>query len=162
MWYWWWYISLINYTFNKIKQRTLCFLWNVLYHLCIFIYIPEGWSTVSSLFLNFFMAALTVYGNSWARDWIWASVATYLAAVATLDPLTHCVGPGIEPEPPQWPKHSQVLNPLHRSRNSQFLFFSFFNWNVVGLQCYVHFRYTAKWFRCVCVFFFLSSDSFPL
>ena len=31
-------------------------------------------------FLNYFMAAPMVYGSSWARDWIWAEIATYAAA----------------------------------------------------------------------------------
>ena len=35
----------------------------------------------------------------------------------------------------------------------------FFNWSRLDLQCCVSFRYTAKWFRYVCVSF---SDSFPL
>ena len=35
----------------------------------------------------------------------------------------------------------------------------FLNWSRVGLQCCFSFRYTAKWFRCVCGSF---SDSFPL
>ena len=33
----------------------------------------------------------------WARDQIRVAVVTYAKAVATLDPLTHCAGPGIEP-----------------------------------------------------------------
>ena len=38
--------------------------------------------------------------------------------------------------------------------------FFFFNWNIVGLQCCVSFRYTAKWFNCTYIFIF--SDCFPL
>ena len=34
--------------------------------------------------------------------------------------LTHCAGLGIEPAPPQQPSnYSQILNPLHHSRNSK-------------------------------------------
>ena len=33
--------------------------------------------------------------SSWARDQIRATVATYAAAAAMPDPLTHCAGPGI-------------------------------------------------------------------
>ena len=35
--------------------------------------------------------------SSWAWNQIWAAVAIYFAAVATLDPLTYCTGPEIEP-----------------------------------------------------------------
>ena len=35
--------------------------------------------------------------SSQARDGIRAVVVTYAAAAATLDPLTRCAGPGIEP-----------------------------------------------------------------
>ena len=35
--------------------------------------------------------------NFWARDQIQAAVVTQAAAVATVEPLTHCAGPGIEP-----------------------------------------------------------------
>ena len=35
--------------------------------------------------------------SSQARDQIQAAVVTYAAALATLDPLTHCAGLGIEP-----------------------------------------------------------------
>ena len=38
------------------------------------------------------MATFAAYGSSWATDWIWAAPATYTAAAATLDPLTHCTG----------------------------------------------------------------------
>ena len=37
------------------------------------------------------------YGVPRARDQIWATVATYNAAAATLDPLTHGARPGIKP-----------------------------------------------------------------
>ena len=37
-----------------------------------------------------------------------------------------------------------------------------FYWSMVDLQCYVSFRYTAKWFVCVCVCIYPFSDSFPL
>ena len=30
-------------------------------------------------------------------------------------------------------------------------FFSFFNWSIVNLQYYIIFKYTAKWFRYICV-----------
>ena len=46
----------------------------------------------------------TAYGSSWARDWIPAAVATYAAAVATPDPLTHCARLGIQSAPPQGPE----------------------------------------------------------
>ena len=35
--------------------------------------------------------------SSHSREHIQARVATYTAAAAMLDPLTHCAGPGIEP-----------------------------------------------------------------
>ena len=38
------------------------------------------------------MAIPTAYGGSQARDWIRATVVAYAAALATLDPLTHCTG----------------------------------------------------------------------
>ena len=55
------------------------------------------------------MATLVTYGNLWARDYI------QIAAAASLVPLTHCAGLGIEPAPPQ--KH-RILNPMCHSRNS--------------------------------------------
>ena len=67
----------------------------------------------------FFMAPPTAYRISWARDWIPA------VAVATLDPLIHCPGLGIEPAPLQRPVPSQRpgleqldLNLLHHSGSS--------------------------------------------
>ena len=36
------------------------------------------------------MAVPITYGQSWARNWIWATAATYAASVAMLDPLTRC------------------------------------------------------------------------
>ena len=36
--------------------------------------------------------------GSLARDQIRTALETYVAAVAMLDPLTHCAWPGIEPE----------------------------------------------------------------
>lgn len=35
-------------------------------------------------------------GSSWARGHIQTSVATYTAALATVDPIIHCAGLGIE------------------------------------------------------------------
>ena len=35
--------------------------------------------------------------SSWAQDQIQAAVSTYTVATATLDLLTHCARPGIEP-----------------------------------------------------------------
>ena len=54
------------------------------------------------------MAALIAYGSSQAREWIQDAAVTYAAAVATMDPLTHCPGLRIEPVPPQWPKPLQM------------------------------------------------------
>ena len=48
------------------------------------------------------------YGSSQDRDWIFASAATYTAAAAVPDPLTHCTGMGIKPLPPQWPEQLQL------------------------------------------------------
>ena len=48
-------------------------------------------------FFNF-MAAPAAYGSSRAKDKIQVTATTYAAAAATPDPLTHCAGPGIEPE----------------------------------------------------------------
>ena len=66
-----------------------------------------------------FMAAPVAQGSSQTRDWIHTTVANYTTAVATVDPLTHCARPGMEPTPPEWPKPLQlILYPLHHSRNS--------------------------------------------
>ena len=51
---------------------------------------------------HFFLMATPAYGNSLARDWIWA------IAMATPFPLTHCIEPGIGPAPPQQPKLLQL------------------------------------------------------
>ena len=50
------------------------------------------------------MAASRAYGSSWTRDRIWATPASYITAVAMLDPLTYCAGLGIKTAPLQWPK----------------------------------------------------------
>ena len=47
------------------------------------------------------MATPPAYGNSWARDCIPVAGATYVAALVTQDPLTHCTELGIEPMPLQ-------------------------------------------------------------
>lgn len=38
--------------------------------------------------ISFFFSWSVVYGNSQARDWVWAVAATYAATAATPDPLT--------------------------------------------------------------------------
>ena len=43
------------------------------------------------------MAAPAAYGSCRARDWIWATAATYAAAVAMPDPLSHKARPGVRP-----------------------------------------------------------------
>ena len=53
------------------------------------------------------MATPEAYGSSQARDGIQDTAATYATAAATLDPLTHCTGPWIEPVPPQQPEPLQ-------------------------------------------------------
>ena len=45
------------------------------------------------------MTTPVAYGNSQAGDCIQATTVTYAAAVATQDPLIHCAGPRIEPQP---------------------------------------------------------------
>ena len=60
--------------------------------------------TVASFFFFFFffsMAEPMAYARFWARGRIGAAIATYTPTVVTQDPLTHCTGPGIEPEPLQ-------------------------------------------------------------
>lgn len=54
-------------------------------------------------FYFFFRAVPVAYGNSQAGDCIQATTVTYAAAVATQDPLIHCAGPRIEPQPLQQP-----------------------------------------------------------
>ena len=39
------------------------------------------------IYLFTFMTTLAAYESSWAREWIWAAVATYATAVAMLDPF---------------------------------------------------------------------------
>lgn len=58
----------------------------------------------------YFLSFLSTQGiwSSWARDPIQASVETCASAAATLDPLTHPAGPGIEPV-------SLALQRRHRS-----------------------------------------------
>ena len=53
------------------------------------------------LFKFYFLVAPVAYGSSWARDQNQATDATYVTAVGTPDPLTHCAGQGIEPTLPQ-------------------------------------------------------------
>ena len=66
------------------------------------------WIFFIFILFYFLMATPSAYGSSWAGDLIQATAATYIrAATATLDPLTHCLGPGDEaavlegPEPLQ-------------------------------------------------------------
>ena len=50
-----------------------------------------------------------------AGDQIQAAVVIYAAAAATLDPLSHCARPGIEPVPGA---AETLMIPWHHSRNS--------------------------------------------
>ena len=54
------------------------------------------------------MDASMGYVSSWARNRIQAAPGTYVAAVAILDPLSHCARLGIEPMPFQGPEPLQV------------------------------------------------------
>ena len=47
------------------------------------------------------MAAPMAYGRPWARDWIWATAATYATTLAMQDTLTHCPRLMIKPIPLQ-------------------------------------------------------------
>ena len=47
--------------------------------------------------------------SSEARNQIQATVVTYAAAVATIDPLIHCTGPGIQPV--SW-RYRDAANPV--------------------------------------------------
>ena len=72
-----------------------------------------------SFFLSFFLSTPVAYGISQARDWIQVSDATYAAAAAMPDPLTHCIQPGLNPLPrSDMNGYCQILNPLHHDRNS--------------------------------------------
>ena len=72
------------------------------------------------LLLIFLMAALTVYGSSWARGWIQNAAVTYTTAIATRDPLTHCTGWGSNPCLLSDQSHfSLILNPWHHNRFSE-------------------------------------------
>lgn len=51
------------------------------------------------LFIHSFLASPTAYGSFCIQ----ATTVTYAAAVATQDPLIHCAGPRIEPQPLQQP-----------------------------------------------------------
>ena len=67
--------------------------------------------------------------SSWAKDWTWAAAVTYTTAVATLDPLTHCAGLGSNLYLHSNPSCcSQILNPLHNSRNSCVLLSYLYTW----------------------------------
>ena len=57
---------------------------------------------ISLLFYYYFLMAIPVaYENSQARDGMGAAIITYAPALVTRNPLSHCVGLGIEPVPPQ-------------------------------------------------------------
>ena len=56
------------------------------------------------------MAAPTAHGSSQAWDWIQATAATYTAAAAMPDALTHFTRPGIKPVLPQRPGPQQELH----------------------------------------------------
>ena len=71
-------ICFINLAWSQ-ELESVMFSWSFFFFSCLEAYIPHSiWS-------------------SWARDQIWGTVVTYLAAAAVLDPLTHCAGPGIKP-----------------------------------------------------------------
>lgn len=57
-----------------------------------------------------------MYGSSQARDWSWAAAANYTTATDMLDPLTHCVGLGIEPAPTWQAKSLQLESQLIASQ----------------------------------------------
>ena len=50
----------------------------------------------------FFFGFPMACGSSWARDWLRAAAVTLATAMAALDTLTHCTGPGIKPTPVSW------------------------------------------------------------
>ena len=66
------------------------------------------------------------YGSSRARDWIWAIAVTYAAAVATLDPLTHCAMWGIEPALHHWPQATVLC---HSGNSQKRLFLKMGDWS---------------------------------
>ena len=75
--------------------------------------------------------------SSQARDQIWATVVTYIAAVATLDSLTHSAGPGIQPA------GQMLLILLCHSRNAST---GFLMWKLVGQ---VHWPWENSHMICV-------------
>ena len=74
-----------------------------------------------------------------ARDWIWATAATYTGAAATPDPLTHCTGwDGIEPAPLKWPELLQLdfYTPAWQQElQNTFFFFLICKKSFVTAQC---------------------------
>ena len=58
---------------------------------------PQSKFVIFKFFLFFLFWLPPGIQSSPARDKIWAAVATYLAPVPMLDPLTQCVGQRIEP-----------------------------------------------------------------
>ena len=69
----------------------------------------ESHASDEGLFLavHLFCPEPVVCGGPQGQYCIPAAAATRAKAVAAPDPLTHCAGPGIEPQPPQRPKWLQ-------------------------------------------------------
>ena len=60
---------------------------------------PFYFTAILFYFIILFFSFLAACGlwSSWTRDQIGDAFTTYTITLATLDPLTHCTSPGIEP-----------------------------------------------------------------
>ena len=95
-----------------VKANLFLFLKNI--QKTIYIYNIYKLYLTLFFFFFFFMAAPVAHGSSRARDGIQAADATYTAAVAIPDPITHCTWPGTDQS-----HCRQILNQLCHGGNSQ-------------------------------------------
>ena len=94
----------------NFKKRNLA-LMHLTLHGCLMVFSRNHWNNFILNLFTFFdhlerflndklivtWNSPQTYGSSWVRDQIRATVATYIAAATTQDPLTECARPGLEP-----------------------------------------------------------------
>ena len=119
----------------KEEERTYChicirWIYQIIFYMCVYTYThisKRGYNMCKLSFFFFFpfLAALAVYGSSWARDQIWPTASLYNTAMVMPDGSTLCAWPGIKSMPPQW--LCRILNPQCCNGNSQYKL----SWNYV-------------------------------
>ena len=81
-------------------------------------------------FFSSFSASSGAYGSSWAKDQIWVAAATYEHHKGSnAGSLTHCAGPGIEPELPQ--RQAGLLTHCATAGTPSYMHFQFITFSLI-------------------------------